>query len=61
MVTFENMCVDCGLPCQGKSCRYQNVAVYKCDDCLCELDEYYYNVDGMLCEECCLQNFREYF
>lgn len=33
MITTENLCVDCGLPCLGKNCPYKNIMVHRCDIC----------------------------
>ena len=33
MIKTENECVDCGLPCLGKSCPYTHVTRIYCDRC----------------------------
>ena len=51
MKQVENECVDCGLPCLGRSCPYRNVERFYCDVCNEEEQLYYY--DGMeLCLNC---------
>lgn len=46
-----NECVDCGLPCLGKSCPNYFVTRYYCDKCGDEAPLYHY--DGKeLCIEC---------
>lgn len=49
MKKIENDCVNCGLPCLGKMCPYQNVTHYYCDECGEETQLYYF--DG---EELCI-------
>lgn len=44
MIRIENECVDCGLPCMGSSCPYQNVERHYCDKCGDE--EVLYNFNG---------------
>ena len=59
MVTYENDCVDCGLPCMGESCPLRNVAHRYCDKCKEEIGNDYYDVDGEeLCEDCLKEMFR---
>ena len=54
MMSIENECVDCGLPCLGESCPFRNVTRYYCDKCNDEAPLYYYG--GMeLCAECILE------
>ena len=52
MIRTESGCVDCGMPCMGRSCRhYEQARVYcdKCDEC----DEPIYEYDGQhLCIGC---------
>lgn len=51
MRRIENHCVDCGLPCLGKSCPYVDVAVDYCDECGEENAKY--RIDGQdYCEDC---------
>lgn len=51
MKRTESECVDCGLPCKGKSCPYYSVTRYYCDECGEETQLYYY--DGKeLCIDC---------
>lgn len=54
MLSYENDCVDCGLPCLHSSCRYWRVPHFYCDKCGDETDKLY-EYDGQeLCEECVL-------
>lgn len=58
MKAIENHCVDCGLPCLGKSCPYIDVLVYYCDDC--GEDGATYRIDGNdCCEECAKSRIEE--
>lgn len=51
MIEYENDCVDCGLPCIGSICKYQNVPHIYCDECGDEGKIYHY--DGKhLCINC---------
>lgn len=51
MIKIENHCVDCGLPCLGRSCPYLNVQVTYCDEC--ETGYADYRIDEKdLCREC---------
>lgn len=51
MRKIENHCVDCGLPCLGKSCPYTDVEVAYCDECGNDGAEYSID-DKDYCEEC---------
>lgn len=51
MKKVQNDCVDCGLPCLGHSCPYQNVTHFYCDECGDEAPLYYYD-DQELCIDC---------
>ena len=57
MLVLENRCVDCGLPCMGKSCSNRNVTVYYCDECGDELWNVYEVDDEHLCECCLCERF----
>lgn len=48
MKVFESFCVECDIPCMGKSCPNHSSAVYYCDDC----KDYakYHIEDGDYCE-----------
>lgn len=60
MRLIENHCVDCGLPCMGKSCPYMNVPVDYCDECTVEIASY--NIDGEdLCKICAQKLLQEQF
>lgn len=56
MKKIENECVNCGLPCLGKSCPYREVPHYYCDRCGEEETLYYYHGEE-LCEYCLLKEF----
>ncbi len=51
MQKTENECVDCGLPCLGSRCPYQNVTRYYCDKCGEENTLYYFEGEE-LCIDC---------
>lgn len=51
MITYENDCVGCGLPCLGNSCPHRNVAHYYCDECGDETEIYHFE-EEQLCIEC---------
>ncbi len=51
MKRVESDCVDCGLPCIGKSCPHYEVTRYYCDRC-CEETELYRYDGEELCIEC---------
>ena len=60
MKRTENHCVDCGLPCLGRSCPYSHVTVYYCDICGDEGAEY--TIDGEdYCEECAKEYLKDTF
>ena len=50
MKVKENHCVDCGLPCLGRSCPNREVVVIYCDNCGEYADYCLDNQD--FCEEC---------
>lgn len=54
MIKIENHCVDCGLPCRGKSCPNRNVEVCYCDKCKEAIphDKIHIVGDEELCEHC---------
>lgn len=52
MISVEDECVDCGLPCLGSSCRYRNVKHYICDECGDEPEHLYKWQGRELCLEC---------
>jgi len=50
----ESDCVDCGLPCIGRACRYYEVTRYYCDNCKDETK--LYEFDGQeLCVDCIIK------
>lgn len=51
MKVIEDRCVQCGLPCLGKSCPNQNVVIYYCDYCQIDEAEYQLN-DKDICNSC---------
>ena len=52
MVSVENECVDCGLPCIHESCTYYKVVRYYCDCCNDEVESLYYFDGQELCLDC---------
>ena len=52
MISIENECVDCGLPCIYKSCPYYKVVRYVCDCCKDEVENLYYFDGQELCIDC---------
>lgn len=58
MRKVENDCVDCGLPCLGHLCPYQNVVHYYCDKCGAEEQLYYFG-DQELCADCVLESLEK--
>ena len=63
MITVENECVDCGLPCIYESCKYYRVVRYICDCCNDEVDALYYFDDQEMCIDCIEQSLErvEYY
>ena len=55
MVTYENECVHCGLPCLGPDCPNCKVAKYYCDNCGDDVSELYEYDGEQLCEDCLLK------
>lgn len=57
-------CVDCGLPCLGRACKYNEVERTLCDFCLeynNEENDAEYSLDGVdLCYECLMEAIIEY-
>lgn len=51
MISIENECVDCGLPCLYESCPYWAVKRYYCDECEEEKKLFYFNGREM-CIDC---------
>ena len=60
MITYENQCVDCGLPCIYEACRYYKVTVHYCNACDEEYAEYKLGNED-LCEDCVRNLCRELF
>lgn len=53
MIKHEDNCVQCDLPCLGKSCPNKTSSIYICDKCNNEINRIAYKVDGNdLCEDC---------
>lgn len=60
MIKYENGCVDCGLPCMGKTCKHFKIPVYYCDRCNLEIQGAVYEKDGThLCESCMIETAKE--
>lgn len=57
MKYYSNDCVDCGLPCLGAACKYNNVPHFKCDYCGEEDVKLYEYGNCEICEECLLKEF----
>lgn len=56
MTKMESDCVECGLPCLGRTCPHYKVQNHYCDKC--KADEYaYYEIDG---DEYCESHARDY-
>lgn len=51
MRKVESDCVDCGLPCLGRSCPHYSVTRFYCDKCGNEDTLYLYD-DKELCRDC---------
>ena len=51
MISVENECVDCGLPCLYESCPYWAVKRYYCDECG-EEDKLFYFDGREMCIHC---------
>lgn len=51
MITYEDECVSCGLPCLGSSCPNRNVPHFYCDECEDEADLFEYD-EEQLCIKC---------
>lgn len=60
MMVIENHCVGCPteMGCLGKSCPYQDVEVFYCDDCG-EEDVLYEFEDEQLCINCILNRLNK--
>ncbi len=57
MIYYTNECVNCGLPCLGRSCKYNRVMHSKCEFCK-EEDVKLYHYNGWeVCESCLLKEF----
>ena len=51
MMKVENECVDCGLPCLYRSCKYYAVTRFYCDQCSDQATLYEFE-GRQLCIEC---------
>lgn len=51
LIKYENDCVDCGLPCMGKSCPMKDVPHFYCDECKDEKNLFHFEGEE-LCIEC---------
>ena len=56
MITYENECVDCDLPCRGETCSLRHVPHYICDDCGEDVEELYDTDEGEFCAQCVLEH-----
>lgn len=52
MIRIENDCVDCGLPCLGRSCPLTSVKHFYCDECGDETTLYRFYDGEELCINC---------
>lgn len=59
MIKIINECVDCGLPCIGNACMYQNQICLECDCCGEEVEELYEYSSEQYCSDCILKNFNK--
>lgn len=59
MITRENRCCDCGLPCLGSDCPNKNVLVKYCDCCGCEVDTLYHYNGEHYCMDCIVDDLKE--
>ena len=60
MLRIEDQCVDCGLPCLGNSCAYQNIKIFCCDQC--GREDASYRIDGEdYCEKCAKDYIKNIF
>lgn len=57
-VRRESDCVDCGLPCFGRSCPHWERVYFECDSCGNE-DAIYHIDDGDYCEDCAIKLMNE--
>lgn len=54
---YTNDCIDCGLPCIYRACKYYNVEHFECDECGEEDVKLYVYEGDEICEECLLKKF----
>lgn len=52
MITYENQCVGCGMPCLGYMCPFRRVPVFACDLCGSEEVRLWICGGKELCEAC---------
>ena len=58
MIRVESGCVDCGLPCMNRACRYYKHIIYECDACGEEGPIYWFDND-QLCINCVEERLEE--
>ena len=51
MITYENQCAGCDIPCIGAACSYRNVPCFYCDECGYEATLYHFDGE-QLCLDC---------
>lgn len=60
MITTENECVNCGLPCLGSSCPYWKVERIYCDICKRETTDKFREAEGrQYCPDCYEEVFED--
>lgn len=59
MISIDNECVDCGLPCLYTSCPYYKVIRFFCDECDEEVENLYYFDGEQLCVDCVLKHLEK--
>ena len=59
MISIENECVDCGLPCLYTACPYYKVIHFYCDCCDEEVEDLYWFGSKQLCVDCILKQLEK--
>ena len=59
MISIENECVDCGLPCLYTACSYYKVTHFYCDECNEEVEDLYWFGTEQLCPDCILKQLEK--
>lgn len=60
MTVIKDECVDCGLPCYGKTCPNKNATYHYCDDCKTAHADYFLNGEAY-CTDCAQNYLMEMF